>query len=317
MAGVAHVILAADSLPPAVLEIALHTSCRLSLAGPVNGMTEPKMRDHAALLVAGLSDEKSVDLAAAAAQCMNATWIGWNLCDENHVAISAYEAGAAAVLPAAVTPSAFVKTVHTVIVRAERNGTQGGDHRGSHVYRRGERIRISPDHVLIVRSGVVALTCTHDDGVEALTGLCGPGAVVLRAVDGLGLSAHTEASGDIRPWSECVAEPGFAELLRERLSEAEAWASIQAHPHLERRVLGFLQLLGNRFGVLHADGTLLDLDITHAQLAAAVGTTRATLSRQVGAMRRRGQLKTVWMDGNRRFILPSSSSEPLSSRRGE
>lgn len=300
-----QVILAADRLPPAVLDIAQHAACRLSLAGPVRALTEPAPGERPALLVAGLDDEDSVRQAAAAAQRLDVSWIGWNLDDQPQIAVRAYEAGAAAVLPAAVSSTAFTRTVHTGLLRARANG-RPPEQTGSRQYRRGERVRLRADHVLLVRRGVLALTYTHEDGVEALTGLCGPGSLVLPAADdGPAVAAHTDTTADVRPWRDCAAEPGFADLLRARLADAEAWTAVQGHPHLDQRVLGLLRLLARQFGVAHAEGTLLDLDLTHAQMATAVGTTRATLSRQVGVMRRRGQVRTVRRGGCRRFLLPA------------
>jgi CRP-like cAMP-binding protein len=49
----------------------------------------------------------------------------------------------------------------------------------------------------------------------------------------------------------------------------------------------------------------VDLDLTHEQLATAVGTTRATLSRHIATLRRRGELRTVKVARRRRFLLPS------------
>lgn len=299
----AHVALVADDIPPSVMELALETTCRISLAGPIE-----RMMDGAAggeppdLFVVALSSADPVGLAASAVQQAETEWIVWNLEDDPDIATAAYEAGARAVLPAGVTPAGFARTVNA----AQPSGQQSSEVVADlQVYRRGERLHFPDTQVLFVCSGVVAETVDHDDGSESLTGLFGPGRVVLRTrATGPILTAHTALTAEMRSWVTCASDPRFVERVRVELDDAHAWAAARSHTHLEQRLVRLLQLLANDFGVQRPDGTLVDLDLTHEQLAAAVGTTRATLSRLAAALRRRGKLSTVQVARRRRFLLP-------------
>ncbi|HBL25838.1 MAG TPA: hypothetical protein DD490_03280 [Acidobacteria bacterium] len=175
-----------------------------------------------------------------------------------------------------------------------------------HRYRQGQLISLPDDAVLEVKEGVVALTALHADGAEVLLGLFGPG----RLLPGhpahgcaLELTAHTEVEVRTHTWVEAIRQPELAERLRYRLRQMEAWASMQARPHMEQRVLGILHLLAEPFGRPHPRGLLLDVRLTHAQIASAVGGTRATVTRLLSQLRRRGVLSVVRTPGGERFCV--------------
>lgn len=158
-------------------------------------------------------------------------------------------------------------------------------------YHAGERIRLGPDGVLEVQEGVVALTVIHEDGTEVLLGLYGPGQVLAGHPEDaccIQLYAHSETTVCIQPWTEAVRHPDFAGRLRNRLQTMEAWAAMQARPHLEQRLLGILSLLAEQFGRSTNRGMLIEVQVTQAQLASAVGATRTTVTCLLGRLRRRG-----------------------------
>jgi CRP-like cAMP-binding protein len=158
-------------------------------------------------------------------------------------------------------------------------------------YRAGEPIPLDADSTLQVLEGVVALTVIHEDGTEVLLGLCGPGQVVAGHAGEdccIQLRAQTSTVVRVQAWEDAARQPEFADRLRERLRGAEAWAAMQALPHIEQRLLGILSLLAGQFGRSDGEGTLIEVLITQAQLASAVGATRTTVTRLLGSLRRRG-----------------------------
>jgi CRP-like cAMP-binding protein len=162
--------------------------------------------------------------------------------------------------------------------------------------RAGERLPLDAESALEVLEGVIALTVLHEDGAEVLLGLYGPGQVLAgHPADAccIQLCAHTRAVVCIRPWAEAIQQPGFAERLRDRLRFMEHWAAMQARPQVEQRLLGILSLLAEQFGRPAGHGTVIELQVTQAQLASAVGATRTTVTRLLGGLRRRGLLIAV------------------------
>jgi CRP-like cAMP-binding protein len=179
-------------------------------------------------------------------------------------------------------------------------------------YRMGERIGLDPENVLEVVDGVVALTMLHEDGAEVLLGLYGAGQLLAGHPEASGcleLSAQTAATVRVEPWAEAVQRTGFADRLRERLRAMEAWAAMQARPHIEQRLLGILTLLAGPFGRRTQEGLLIDVPVTQAQLASAVGATRTTVSRLLSRLGRKGLLVAVRTGRGERYCLRRGTGE--------
>lgn len=176
-----------------------------------------------------------------------------------------------------------------------------------HVYRRGDPVPLDRADVLTVESGVLAQTVVHPDGAEVLLGLLGPGGFLIgHGPDGCGLRlrAQTALTVVFQEWGVSAREPEFAARVTARLRQMEAWAAVQARPSLEHRLLGLLGLLAEPFGVPRAGDTLVDVRLTHAQLASASGATRTTVTRLLGELRGRSLLGVEGHGGEERFVLP-------------
>lgn len=293
-------------LDVAVQKMALHLhaagfSICLAHAEPLEAAALPILvRPHLALL-------KKLTTAAA----FRRPWLVWNRADSPALSAAAYQAGALAVLPARLAPAAFQQAVQRALDLAGQGGRAPALKRAVREYRRADPLLLDHNAVVEVQAGVIALRAVHYDGAEVLLGLCGPGqTLVYHPADScnLQLAAHTDAKVLLKPWAEAVAEPDFAARLRERLQQMEAWAAIQARPYLDQRVLGLLSLLAEQFGAAHAEGALLNIRLTHSQLASATGATRTTITRTLGDLRTRGLLATLGSGEAERFILRQRES---------
>lgn len=237
-------------------------------------------------------------------------WLAWNPADDASRALSAYRNGAVAVLPGPVSPEVLLAAVERVLTYGPSRAPVPHPRRGAPATarpcRRGAAIVLRRSEVLEVVTGVVAVSVIHDDGNEVLLGLSAPGDVVLGHGDddcGIHLTAHTSASIVIRSWREASDDPDFADRLASRVRRLEAWCSMQAKPHLDQRLLGILRLLAEQFGVVRSNGVLVDVRIGHAQLAAAVGAHRSTVTRVLGNLRTGGQIETIGDGAGERFVL--------------
>jgi len=236
-----------------------------------------------------------------------AAWLAWNRDDSGAAAVAAYRAGAVAVLPAATTAAQLRDSVEHALARAGNGADPAGRGERRRRFRRGALIALERDAVLEVEAGVVAVTVVHDDGAEVLLGLHGPGETLVgHGPDGCGirLLAHTETEVVLRRWTEASGDIHFPSRLAARLRRLEAWAAMQARPYLDQRLLGLLGLLAEQFGKPHPAGTVVDVRVTHAQLAAAVGATRTTVTRLLGELRARSLVTTVGAGAAERFCLP-------------
>jgi CRP-like cAMP-binding protein len=244
------------------------------------------------------------------------SWLGWDRAGNPALALAAYQAGARAVLPAVLNPDTLRQTLDGLSsAHGADNGRRRNGRREYH-YRQGNVILPEPDTVVEVQQGIIAIGVVHSDGTQVLLGLCGPGQMLVshpHDTCSLQLVAHTEAAVALHTWDELAARPDFPARLRQRLQQLEAWAAMQARPHLDQRLLGLLSLLAEQFGQPQPQGMLIDVRITHAQLAAAAGATRTTITRALGDLRGRGLLTTVGAGEAERFCL----HEPEGAHHGQ
>ena len=226
----------------------------------------------------------------------------------------AYRAGALAVLPEGASAELVVQTAGRTM-ESLRLGHHSADSRPRRIrYRAGDTIGLRADEMLRVIEGVVAQVAWHEDGTEGLVGLWGPGSLLSGHPQDpccLSFRTQTEAWVEIDP---LTTDGDAFERLLERTRRLEAWSSVQSRQSMEQRLLGVLSLLAEQFGEPCPEGTLIDVRITHAQLAAAIGATRATVTRLLGPLRRRGLIQTITGDEGERFCLPRPRSNELPNR---
>lgn len=235
-------------------------------------------------------------------------WAAWT-CSQNEILIPlAYQAGAQAVFPENTPAKVICDFIQrAVAVHPGESVTEPLEKAIQRHYQKGDTILLGADSVLEVKEGIIAQTMVHQDGAEVLLGLFGPHTLVVPHPEDtcyIQLMAHTNASVVIQPWQTAIFDPLFPEKLRARLQQMEAWAAMQARPHLDQRVLGILSLLAEQFGQECDSGESLTVRITHIQLASAVGATRTTITRTLGELKTQGRLTMLQTEDGERFCLP-------------
>jgi CRP/FNR family transcriptional regulator len=82
-----------------------------------------------------------------------------------------------------------------------------------------------------------------------------------------------------------------AKYLHERRDEALAIAEDLAFLTVPERIVSLFARLKAEYGTPVADGTLLDVRLTHADLASLVGSTRETVSAQLSQLEKDGRVR--------------------------
>jgi CRP-like cAMP-binding protein len=80
------------------------------------------------------------------------------------------------------------------------------------------------------------------------------------------------------------------------------WLSTLGQRRTSDRLLGFLTLLIEEFGQPCEGGYYLPFTLTHAQIGSAIGSTRVTVTRLIGKLRRQGLVTTY---GDNLISIPS------------
>ena len=92
-----------------------------------------------------------------------------------------------------------------------------------------------------------------------------------------------------------------ARMLSKRLEENGASVEDLAYAKLADRIMNVLTRLGEEHGIMTTDGIVLPMKLTHAELAALVGSTRESVSVEVSNLVKHRLLKIK----GRNFILPT------------
>jgi hypothetical protein len=281
----------------------------LMLAPQLQQIAEGASAQQPDLVILALDSDAVIRAVSAQLHRQAIPWIVWNAADDPALALSAYVAGASAVLPSATSVAALAQCIQVTLAAHTAGAIRRAPNREpvrQIRYRRGDTIRLDDGDVLDVTSGVIAQTMIHQDGSEVLLGLSGVGQTLLGHPGDaccLHLHAHSDAVVVVRSWAEAAADATLPDRLRARVRLIEAWAAMQARAHLDQRILGILSILGEQFGTPHVLGLLVDVRITHAQLASAVGATRSTITRLLGDLKVRGVLTTVGSGEHERYCL--------------
>lgn len=181
---------------------------------------------------------------------------------------------------------------------AARGASPNHPHAGERpvwAYAQGRAIPLDPESVWQVRGGLVKLSTVHPSGEEALVGLAGPGRVFGSCLTSLTPYQATTLSRvqlvrfDLRELSISTALiAALQPYIQRGIRQTEALLSIFGQKLAADRLRGLLLLLGEEIGQPVKEGVLLDLPISHQELASAIGVERATVTMSLGSFRREG-----------------------------
>ncbi|MBU6353337.1 MAG: Crp/Fnr family transcriptional regulator [Cyanobacteria bacterium REEB498] len=171
----------------------------------------------------------------------------------------------------------------------------------------GSTVPLLKNSVWLVVRGMVKLTAISMQGDELLLGLAGanePFGDPLTQVDAY--AAITMVDTDLLCVScDAIARNpalaiGLLQAVGQRYRQSEALLALLGLRRIEERVRGFLELLATSYGQPCDQGLRLNIKLTHQDIAAALSTTRVTVTRILGALRDEGWLQ---IDAQRRLVI--------------
>ncbi|MDY7014617.1 MAG: Crp/Fnr family transcriptional regulator [Cyanobacteriota bacterium] len=189
------------------------------------------------------------------------------------------------------------------------------DEQRLHFYHKGETIPLMTQGVWQVYRGLVQLSTTHPSGEEVLLGWAQPATFFGHWLTRLE-TYETKAVSDVYlRWfflSEIENSPRLCHLLfvnlSRRLRQTEAMLAIAGERRVEDRLNQLLLLLEAEMGQPIAEGTRIEVRLTHQNLANAIGTTRVTITRLLGKLQRE---EYISFDRDRHLIVNDSKFRNL------
>jgi CRP-like cAMP-binding protein len=183
------------------------------------------------------------------------------------------------------------------------------------------------DRVFLVTGGRIKIVRTSADGGESIVGLRAPGEIFgeigwmrpvnVRATSAVAIEAAVVQSLDAalfaqRIGGDTVIARAYARGLARRLSALEHELTELAGKSVPGRLVDLLGRLAREHGIAEADGALrIGLALTHQDLADLIGTSRETLTKELGVLADVGLLRVA----HRTITLVQPQAFPFARRR--
>jgi len=155
------------------------------------------------------------------------------------------------------------------------------------------------DHLWFVKTGAVRTLTIFEEGTYVTLGLWGPGDVVgknLSLADPLYIECLTPVEATLLPADNRQEVVEAMVLHIQRLGEL---MEILHRRQAETALLHLLAWLAKRFGQEVEQGQLIDLRLTHQDIAELVGLTRVTVTRLLSNFEKQGIIQRQ----GRQFII--------------
>ncbi|WP_019500498.1 Crp/Fnr family transcriptional regulator [Pseudanabaena sp. PCC 6802] len=139
-----------------------------------------------------------------------------------------------------------------------------------------------------IESGVVRTLTWQEDGTVIGLGLWSDGDIVGSALSSMNpyeMECLTNVKARILPRSEWHR---VTEIMIQHIKRSEQFLKILRCKVTESSLLQLLNWLANRFGREIEAGQLIDLRLTHQDIAELIGTTRVTVTRTLNQLERQG-----------------------------
>jgi CRP-like cAMP-binding protein len=132
-----------------------------------------------------------------------------------------------------------------------------------------------------------------EDGTLIVLGLWGPGSFVGKTLERVN-PYQVECITPVQAVSFSTVESyQMAEILLSHLQQAQELSIIRSYKRTDIMVLKLLAWLGNQFGKQTGTGQLIDVRLTHQDIADLLGTTRVTITRALNHLEQQGSVERL------------------------
>jgi len=159
---------------------------------------------------------------------------------------------------------------------------------------------IKPNSLWKIEAGVVKTLTWLEDGTTVTLGLWGPGDIVGKAlskIDSYQVECLTQVEATVfypHEWNQ------ITELLLAHVQQTEELLLIRSHRKTDVMVIKLLSWLAKKFGQEVKQGHLIDLRLTHQEIAEILGATRVTITRILSQLEQQGIIERLSLH---RFLL--------------
>ncbi|MBD2102243.1 Crp/Fnr family transcriptional regulator [Leptolyngbya sp. FACHB-261] len=172
-----------------------------------------------------------------------------------------------------------------------------------YTYSEGSSIDLVEPVIFYIDSGLVMLCANTPEEGDYSVGILGPGMVFGRTIADEGCQAVALVTTQLRALAstQTIADLNLLnDALIARLRHTHTLLEVANQRPVMRRFCSLLEVLGNHLGRTTPQGVLIDVRLTHQQLATLIGSTRVTITRMLGELKDQG---VVCQMENQRLLL--------------
>lgn len=142
-----------------------------------------------------------------------------------------------------------------------------------------------------IESGFVRSLAQLEDGTTVILGIWGAGEVVNKPF-AQAHNCHVECMTKVEAAPVLIDSlPHYSNVLLEQVNQLENLMQIRSYKRVDMMLIRFLGWLSDRFGKDTPQGRLIDLRLTHLDIAESIGTTRVTVTRTLNQLEQQGVIK--------------------------
>ncbi|MDF5732593.1 MAG: Crp/Fnr family transcriptional regulator [Rhizonema sp. PD38] len=147
---------------------------------------------------------------------------------------------------------------------------------------------LKPNSVWKIEAGVIRTVTWHEDGTLVTLGVWGAGDIVGQAfskIEPYQIECLSTVEAMILPLDECLP---MTDVLLSHIQQVEELMVIRSYRTVEIMLIKLLGWLAKKFGRVVEQGHLIDLRLTHQDIADLLNSTRVTITRALTQLEAQG-----------------------------
>jgi CRP-like cAMP-binding protein len=161
-------------------------------------------------------------------------------------------------------------------------------------FSRRESLPILPNYLWKIERGIVRSITWNEQGNIIVLGFWGQGEILgnhFSQAHPLEMTCLTSVKVIQVGYKDVLNDFSLNKILLSQLQKTEDFLLIMHQKIIANRLLFFLEWLGKQFGQITPEGWVLNLRLTHQEIAETICTSRVTITRLLQDFQRKGKIR--------------------------
>ena len=170
--------------------------------------------------------------------------------------------------------------------------TRNFDETSRYVFSRRSHLPNRSNALWKIETGIVRTVTWLEDATIITLGLWGPGDTIglpISNCDPFQIECLTQVQATLLSAESCLNQ----ELLLDRIQQLEEFMVMRSYKKVDFMLYKLLNWLAKKFGSEVEQGHLIDMNLTHQDLAEIIGTSRVTITRTLGMFEQQGLIERL------------------------